>query len=273
MSTVTPFTPQSQQPPSQVSSSSPVPPTIPPSLTTQNLDPQTALSATPGSPSPYTSLFPSTDSTPRTETIKTLTSSISPTDNTSIAVSPETPRVVTDETTTQDVTTALKPMETETPEMSTARERTESTLVGTRFIQTPAPTIDNAPSTTSPITLLTTPSQSTTQEMSRDIVKTTTVAETTHRDLTTEEPKTTVSRKPLPYPTPAGTTPAVKRITTAMTAPTTTHLRIAPTTAASPCASSPCHNGGQCVESGDTRSYSCDCPPAWSGHLCTKGEI
>ncbi|XP_075141589.1 protein HEG homolog 1 [Leptodactylus fuscus] len=283
--------PPSQQPPAQTSSSSsPVPSTLVsttrssalPAPTTQTPRPLTAMSSTPGPPASPPSLppFSSTESTPRPEN-ETLVSVISLATNTPMAATTETPQTVTerrDETSTQDRTTTWKPVEAETLEMSTDGERTGGV--------TETPTISNPPSTTSTSSPAAPSAHVTTEKTQRDTVRTEeperpalTTAEpdirtvrTTQRALPTEAEDTTASTKtskpPAPYPTPARTTQAAA--TTTMAQPTTTHPRTPTTAAAGPCSSSPCHNGGLCMESADGKGYTCDCPAAWSGDLCHK---
>ncbi|XP_069838581.1 protein HEG homolog 1 [Dendropsophus ebraccatus] len=277
---------------------------VSPSLVTSPSNPDTtetpdllrAASSTLGPPAPSTSLPPffNSKSTPKDETVmnKTHASSVSPTaSSTSMAVSPVTPGVVTEtrshhETTTRDVTTTLKPMEAETTVMSTKGEGTLRVTVGTRLIGTPTPTMDITPSTTSTNSPLDPSLPVTTLKMPRDTMRTagpgTPILTTADQEVMTEtttviacntEPPmpgttvTTKARKTLPPPTALTTTPAVRHaVTTAMIPPTTTH----PTAAVSPCSSGPCHNGGLCVESQDLKSFRCDCPASWSGHLCDK---
>lgn len=60
-------------------------------------------------------------------------------------------------------------------------------------------------------------------------------------------------------------------ISTAMTPPTTTTQAPDPRQSALVCsqlATNPCKNGGQCVFSNETRSFSCACPPSYTGPLC-----
>ncbi|XP_040295360.1 protein HEG homolog 1 isoform X2 [Bufo bufo] len=279
---------RSQQPPSQVSYSSPVPSTArssaSPSLTTHSPHPLTAMSSTPGSPIWSTSLPPSltTESSPGdgAEKKQTLTPSISPTDaNTSMAASPGTPSVVTerrlhDETTpmSRDITPTRRPLKMQTTAITT--EGMQRATVGTWHVGT----TDSALSTTTTNIPLTTPPSDTLRTTGPGSSAPTTAGRelftrrTTQTDLNTEAPRphTTVStkaKKPPPVPTPPSTTPAVRSAVTG-TPSTTTRLRANPTTAASPCSSSPCQNGGLCVESGGSKSYRCDCPSSWSGDLC-----
>ncbi|XP_044152911.1 protein HEG homolog 1 [Bufo gargarizans] len=279
---------RSQQPPSQVSYSSPIPSTArssaSPSLTTHSPHPLTSMSSTPGSPIWSTSLPPSltTESSPGdgAEKNQTLTPSISPTDaNTSMAASPGTPSVVTerrlhDETTpmSRDITPTLRPLNMQTTAITT--EGTQRATVGTWHVGT----TDSALSTTNTNIPLTTPPTDTVSTTGPGSSAPTTAGwelltrRTTQTALNTEatRPHTTVStkpKKPPPVPTPPSTTPAVRSAVTG-TPSTTTRLRATATTAASPCSSSPCQNGGLCVESGGSKSYRCDCPSSWSGDLC-----
>ncbi|KAG9468984.1 hypothetical protein GDO78_021460 [Eleutherodactylus coqui] len=286
----------SQQPPSHVSSSPSIPSTfiaaahssVSPSLTetssntetTRTPNPLTAMSSTLGALASSTSLPPflNMDSTPGTETNKTLVSSISPTDQTSTAkitstsFSSETPGVVTERRSrdevipaTQELTTTLMPMEAETTMMST--EGTPGVTVGTQLIGTFNQTRDNTPSTTS---TMPTPSPRDTVRLTEQGHSILTSEGTTQTDPNTMAPRlentvSTKGKKTLPYPLPQRTTPTVKYAATTVLTP----LRTTSTAAASPCSSSPCHNGGLCVDSRDLKSYTCDCPAAWSGDLCS----
>ncbi|CAJ0965624.1 unnamed protein product, partial [Ranitomeya imitator] len=71
-----------------------------------------------------------------------------------------------------------------------------------------------------------------------------------------------------PRDTPITTPP---RDTPTRTPSRNTPTRTPPTppAAVSLCASSPCHNGGLCVESSDLTSFRCDCPVGWSDDLCS----
>ncbi|XP_073408025.1 protein HEG homolog 1 isoform X2 [Dendrobates tinctorius] len=250
---------QSRQPPSLSSSSSPISTLVslasPPNTdTTETLYSSTTMSSTPWSAASSTTLPPSLhpESTPVTE--KTPVTSVSPsnevsTANYTIAVSPETPQVLTEKRShdeTQDVTTTVKSVTTGTEAMSS--EKSKGVTVGSHLMGTPTQTGGNASSSTSQNIPLTPTQRDTTQKMSHDTMETprdgSSTMATTDRVLMTQTaqmhpkteapaPNTTVSTKDtktLPYPPPS-TTPAVRySATTVPTLPTTTLPRSTPTT-------------------------------------------
>ncbi|XP_073503634.1 protein HEG homolog 1 [Phyllobates terribilis] len=249
---------QSFQPPSLGSSSSSISTldssASPPNTdTTETFHRSTAMSSTPRSPAPSTTLPPSLrpESTPGSET--TPVSSVSPsnevsTANYTIAIRPQTPPVLTERgshnETTQDVTTTVKPRTTGTEVMSS--ESTWGDTARTHLMGTPTQTGDNSSSTTSSNIPLTPSQRDATQKMSHDTMGTvgagSSTMTTTDQVVVTQTPQihpktevpgpnTTVSTKTLPYPTPPSTTPAVRySATTLPTALTTTPPRSSPTT-------------------------------------------
>ncbi|XP_069588691.1 protein HEG homolog 1 isoform X2 [Ranitomeya imitator] len=246
---------QSRQPPSlSSSSSSPISTLVssasPPNTdTTKTFHPSTAMSSTPGSAVPSTTLSPSLipESTPITE--KTPMSSVSPsnevsTTNYTITVSPETPQGLTEKRShddmMQDVITTVKPLTTGTEAMSS--EKSKGVTVGSHLMGTPIQTV------TSPNIPLTPTQWDAIQKMSHDTMGTSGAGSSTmtttdraamtqtlqmHHKTEAPAPNTTVSTKgtkTLPYP-PPNTTPAVRySATTVPTSPTTTPPRNTPTT-------------------------------------------
>ncbi|XP_075174836.1 protein HEG homolog 1 [Anomaloglossus baeobatrachus] len=232
-------------PPRGVSLSSSSPPS-----TTETLHLSTTMSSTPGSPAPSTSLPPSLHTHSALGPEKTPLSSVSTSNEMStakysMAVSPETPQVVTErrsnDVTTRDVTTTVTPITTGTEVMSS--ERTQGVTVRTHLMGTPTQTRRNASSATTSPNIPPTPSQQdATQKMSTEAGRSTLT--TTDQEVSTQTPKThpsteapgtktTVSTKgkeTIPYPPPRSTTYAGRySSTTVPTPPTTTPPMNSPT--------------------------------------------
>ncbi|XP_077129456.1 protein HEG homolog 1 [Ranitomeya variabilis] len=174
------------------------------------------------------------------------------------------------------MTTTDRVVETQTLQMHHKTEAPANTTVSTKTLPYPPPSTAPAmrhSATTVPTSPTTTPPRDTPTITPPREAHTTTPRMDTPITTPPRDTQTTIPSRDTPITTPSKDTPTTTppRSTPTRTPSRNTPTRTPPTppAAVSLCASSPCHNGGLCVESRDLMSFRCDCPVGWSDDLCS----